>query len=166
MEEAHEIMVESLQILAEHALKYHMSLAIENHVLAPFSLMNGKNRLLLGVTAQELLKIVAEVGGDNIGILIDVGHLKVSANTLGFSPYEFIKILSPNTIAVHLSDNNGDFDEHRVIRGDSWFWEPLRDLFSNDIPCVLEASSCSVVQIAEQLELTRLHMKLKKRNVG
>ena len=49
MEEAETTFVESVRALADYARSFDMNILIENNVLAPFNLIEGKNALLLGM---------------------------------------------------------------------------------------------------------------------
>ena len=161
-DEAQETLLESVQGLADHASEHDMVLAIENHVLTSNYLIEGKNELLLGVTAEEILDVISSTQRENVAALIDLGHLKVSAKTLGFSPHNFIRDLSPHTIALHLSDNNGFLDEHKSVLEDSWFWEILCTYISRDIFWILEVHECSISQIIDQVMLISSHFKKLK----
>ena len=51
---------------------------------------------------------------DKVGLLVDVAHLKVSANTLNFKPEQYLLKLNKYIKAYHLSDNNGLADENKI----------------------------------------------------
>ena len=59
---------------------------------------------------------------DNVGLLVDLAHLKVSANTEKFCKFEFLDATAKYTDAYHLSDNNGLADTNDPISANSWFW--------------------------------------------
>ncbi len=59
----------------------------------------------------------------DIKLLIDVAHLKVSANTLNYNPKDLLSALKKETSAYHLSDNDGLADTNEPITNKSWFWE-------------------------------------------
>ena len=52
---------------------------------------------------------------DNLGLLIDVAHLKVSANTLSFSAVDYLEAFYDSVDAYHLSDNLGFEDSNDEI---------------------------------------------------
>jgi uncharacterized protein (UPF0276 family) len=60
----------------------------------------------------------------NLGIVLDMGHLDISANLLGFNKYDFIKKLlnkyGDRIYEVHLSANNKIIDQHKRILENSW----------------------------------------------
>ena len=158
IEQAREIFLESIQLLADYALKHGITLAIENHALAPFHLIEGKNELLLGVTAEDLLHVIERAQRHNLAILIDVGHLKVSARTLCFSPHEFMRDLSLYTRILHLSENSGDMDEHQILHEDSWFWEILSLSGFRDTFWVFEGIHCGLAEIMKQITLINSYL--------
>ncbi len=152
-EVAYNIFVESLELLADYATQYGVGLLIENNILAPFNLIDGCNELLLGVTSGDLATILQTVSSDNCGLLLDVGHLRVSANTLGFSPELFLQELGPAVQAIHLSENDGLCDSNQEVSEDSWFWDPLGKTVTQEIVWVLEAYNLSLSSIRSQLAL-------------
>ena len=64
---------------------------------------------------------------ENLFFLVDVAHLKVSANTLNFNPREYLEIFKDKIGGYHLSDNNGLVDSNKEISKSSWFWPHLRN---------------------------------------
>jgi sugar phosphate isomerase/epimerase len=94
---------------------------VENNVLAPFNLVDGVNQSLLGVTAEDLLEILELTGSPQLGLLLDLGHLKVSARALGFSPEKALAAAAHRTEILHLSDNDGTEDKNLPFGPDAWF---------------------------------------------
>ena len=62
----------------------------------------------------------------DIGLLLDVAHLKVSSKTLGFNLQKAHRDLSKIITAYHLSDNNGFQDSNQKFDKKSWFWKNLK----------------------------------------
>lgn len=150
---AEEIFIKSLRDIADYGTSKGVDLIIENNVAAPFNLIDGKNELLLGVTSEDLLKIFYAVGHDNLSLLLDVGHLKVSAQSLGFSPEEFIRDLAGYVRAIHLSDNDGSSDTNDPITNTSWFWNPLTRYIPTEVFWILEVYNLTLESIKEQFSL-------------
>ena len=129
--------VQSLIELNEYAENCGIKIAIENNVLAAHNQVNGKNELFLMCEYWEFERLLGEIGSDNLGILLDIGHLKVASNTLGFDAEYFIQRLKGRVFAVHLHENNGKADEHICpIKGD-WSLNIVSKHF-RDVPVVLE----------------------------
>ena len=55
----------------------------------------------------------------NVQLLVDVGHLKVSAHTLGYDRISFLNDTSAWTTAFHISENNALEDENQSPNKDS-----------------------------------------------
>ena len=111
--------------LSSYAKRNNIKLLIENNVFSHANKLSfGKNPFLM-IDLKETLEI-AEQTDQNVGLLIDVGHLKVSSNIQSFCKYEFIEMLAPHTFAYHLSENNGLEDSNQLFTNDSWFWPYIR----------------------------------------
>jgi sugar phosphate isomerase/epimerase len=123
--DAIEVFLENVNLLADAALKDGMSLLVENNV---FSFNNhrqfGQNPFLM-TSADECIYIMRNTPS-NVNLLIDVAHLKVSANTMGYDPIEFLKACNFWINAYHLSDNDGMTDSNQSFSEESWFWPHLK----------------------------------------
>jgi len=144
---------ESLRCLCRYGQERRVRILIENNVLAPFNLVDGRNEMLLGVTAQDLLDIVAKVGMSNLGLLIDVGHLKVSSGLLGFSTNSFLDAVAPFVEAFHLSDNDGVKDDNRAFWGDAWFLKHLVEFPTASL--VIEVCGAGESEVGRMISLLR-----------
>ncbi len=128
---------ESVADLCLYAENLGISLLIENNVLSQGNVVNGKNALLLCVTPDDVEELFDEVRSPALGLLLDVGHLKVSARTMGFDRDAAIRQMARHVRAVHVSDNDGDVDDNSPFERDAWFLSHLRDLVPR-APCVVE----------------------------
>ena len=93
-------------------------------------------------------------------MLLDTGHLKVSARTLNFDPKKFIERFKPHIKIVQISDNDGTADQNLPVREDSWFWAYLPWRQVDYVS--LEVSNQSMETLLEQLQLTKNQIKSKK----
>ena len=69
----------------------------------------------------ECLKVINKLP-ENVKLLVDVAHLKISSKTLNFAPEGFLKSCNNIIGGYHLSDNNGLSDTNEKFNEDSWFW--------------------------------------------
>ena len=105
--------------------------------------------------AWEFEKLFQEIKPENLGILLDLGHLKVTSNLLKFNPYEFIYKLRDKIRIIHIHENYGKLDEHRCIKkkGD-WSLGIVNRYFKNtNIPIVLECKSKDERELKKTLML-------------
>ena len=123
---AKNIFIERVNTLAKFAETKNITLLIENNVLSLNNLEEFKENILLMVDESECAEIMNRVR-NNVKMLVDVAHLKVSSNSLNFDRISFLKKLDKWIFAYHLSDNNGKSDSNEKIRLDSWFWPYIKN---------------------------------------
>jgi sugar phosphate isomerase/epimerase len=146
--------IERVNQLSDWAEKKGVQLLIENNVLsaANFEEFTGNPFLLTG---PEEAVFIMENTPDNVNLLIDVAHLKVSAQTLSFDPLQMFEQADLWIRAYHLSDNDGLADLNQPVRENSWFWPYLnRDVWYYS----LEVYNVTTKVLQEQYQLT--HNKL------
>ena len=118
--------IERVNILAKFAETKNITLLIENNVLSSNNFEEFKENILLMVDEPECTEIMNSVR-NNVKMLVDVAHLKVSSNSLNFDKISFLKKLDKWILAYHLSDNDGNSDSNEKIRLDSWFWPYIKN---------------------------------------
>ena len=103
-----------------------IDLLIENNVNSRENLVNGKNELYLLAEPEETLSFFKQINHPRLGLLVDLGHLNVSAEQLHFNKYQYLKKLAPWIKAFHLSANNGLEDQGLSFTNNEWFIEILK----------------------------------------
>ena len=98
---------------------------IENNVITIENFKKFKQNPLLLTHPDEIIKFFKKCDKD-VGLLLDVGHLKVSAKTLGFDLLKAHEMLKPYIKGYHLSDNNGLRDSNKKFTKKSWFYDKLK----------------------------------------
>ena len=111
----------ALKILSKFSLEYNVKLLIENNVLNKSNFKKFGTNPLLMTDIPGTEEIIENLDG-KVNLLIDVAHLKVSANTLNFSAVDYLNKFRNYTKAYHLSDNDGLSDSNDIIKKNSWFW--------------------------------------------
>ena len=147
--EAMQRFLERVNLLADRARELGVELLIENNVLSANNAIEFEEPPLLLLTDDECVDVMRQTP-DNVNLLIDVAHLKVSANSLNFDPVNFLKRCNNWIRAYHLSDNNGLHDSNEPVDSDSWFWPYLKrdlDYYS------LEVYNMTPMELAQQYEL-------------
>ena len=104
----------------------------------------------------EFERLFSEINSKNLGVLLDIGHLKVTANLLKFDANKFIGKLKDKIFAVHVHENNGRLDEHKCIREGDWSLGIVDSYFKNkNIPIVLECKCNNEKELGTSLLLLR-----------
>jgi len=138
-EKSYEIFKSSILQILDYAEKRDINLAIENNVLAENNLIDGKNKVLLFCELWEFEKFFREIKSRNLGILLDLGHLKVTSNSLNFDANKFISKLKNKIFGIHIHENNGRVDQHSIVKEGDWSVNIINSYFKNiDIPIVFE----------------------------
>ncbi len=107
-------------------IKIHgLSLLIENNVLNSALFNKLKQNPFLCCDPYETLEIFGNKNLD-INLLLDLAHLKVSSNSLGFDFFNAVELLAPITQAVHISDNDGKRDSNETFNDQSDVLQALK----------------------------------------
>jgi len=149
-EEHKQIFLESLKIILKEAKGMGMQFLIENNVIAPFNIVEGKNPLLC-CESSEINWLFNEVNDTELGLLLDTAHLKVSCQTLGLQKDNELKNIEPWIRAIHHSDNNGLVDDNQLIDNNYWFL-PYLERFKNLLH-VIEVKNIGIDVIKDQINL-------------
>jgi len=133
--------------LAMHAKKNEILLLIENNVCPPE--LQGK---LLLQTPDDFIEFFHRITDDNIGILLDFGHLNVTSKTFEFDRTAFVDKLAPCIKGFHIHDNDGRSDTHQSIGADSWVLDVLKDPWFSNAEVVVEAQFQDVQSLKEHID--------------
>jgi len=120
-----------------------VQLLIENNVCP--SHLAGK---LLLVCPEDVAEIWGLVGNSDLGMLLDTGHLLVSAATHGYAPDEFVSAASSVVSAFHLHENDGVADRHEPARIGGWAVTAIGTAPFDTLPVTVEAKFADVTSLA------------------
>jgi sugar phosphate isomerase/epimerase len=150
-DECIEVFVNRVTRLAEIADRLGIELMIENNVLSAKNAHEFSGNPLLMCDPQECQEIMGMLPG-SVKQLIDVAHLKVSANSLNFDPSTMFEVGHERIAGYHLSDNNGLEDSNQAFDEDAWFWPHLK----KDVGYyTVEVYGCTPEQLLQQANLVR-----------
>ncbi|KGG12106.1 MULTISPECIES: sugar phosphate isomerase/epimerase family protein [Prochlorococcus] len=119
------LFIDRLNIISERARELGVDLLVENNVISKANFKEFQSDPFLMSTCEECIYVMKNTP-DNINLLVDLAHLKVSATTLSYNPIEFLNLVSKWIKGYHLSDNNGIRDENKPVTLNSWFWPYLK----------------------------------------
>jgi sugar phosphate isomerase/epimerase len=142
--------IDRVNSLSEFAEREGVKLLIENNVISKNNFEKFGEDPLLMTTAEEAEYIMKNTN-NKVGLLLDVAHLKVSANTLGFDPIDYFILCNEWIEGYHLSDNDGYADSNHSVKENSWFWSYLKDDLNYH---TLEVYSTNMDTLKKQMKLT------------
>lgn len=148
---------ESTKEILEYAKSRAIKLAMELNVVQKFNLDKGKNNLLLFADYEEAQLFYKNFNKNEIGILLDLGHIAVTSYWLKFDKDDFVKLLQDKVSVVHVSNNNGFEDQHKSLTKNCWQASKLK-LFKK-IPITLETMNLDVKQIKTNTQIAKECMR-------
>lgn len=137
---AQKIFYENLDQLMRISVKGNQRLAVEN--LFPYSAEKDYSLMAVPSEIQEFMGFAKN--HENLGLLLDLGHLNVAAQVHGFKAIDCAQQLLSDypdkVFELHLSENDGSADSHKVNKSDSWQLNLLEEYYSvvEKIPVVFE----------------------------
>ncbi len=125
MAESRTTLKQACKEVAAYGSARSVGLLLENNVVAKTNCPDGKNDRNHLADPQESLALMDLFEDLGIGVLLDTGHLNVSATTLGFDREALIELLRPHIRVAQISDNDGTQDQNRPVTAGSWFWNEV-----------------------------------------
>ena len=117
--------IKSVNHLSNYARNHNVNLLIENNVLTKKNYFRFNCNPFLFVDDKEINDVMPNFP-KNVKLLLDVGHLNVSAKTLKFDKINFISKCNKWIKGYQLSENNGLEDENKPIKSNSWFLKHIK----------------------------------------
>ena len=155
-DEVMDCFLERVHTLARGAEQLGIRLLLENNVVSQVNLQAQGEDAFLMTTPLECEEVMHRTP-DNVGLLLDVAHLKVSANSLGYDPVEMFERCNDWVGAYHLGEDDGESDTNEPVRKDSWFWPHLR---SDTDYLSLEVYRVPTETLTEQVDLVQQQLDL------
>ena len=112
-ESAIEVFVDRVNRISSYAKEKGIMILLENNVISNANLSHFGTNPFLMTDHMEALKIMNSTD-DNVGLLVDVAHLKVSSGSENFCKHEYLDSTSDFTFAYHFSDNDGKSDTNEA----------------------------------------------------
>ena len=109
----------------KYAKKRKVKILVENNVITKKNLYLFKDNPLLLTNPKEITNFFKQLPKD-IGLLLDVGHLKVSSKSENFDLKNAIIKLNKLTKGYHLSENNSFADQNKPFVKKVWFYKYLK----------------------------------------
>jgi sugar phosphate isomerase/epimerase len=152
-EVALELFTERTTQLANYAENRGIRLLVENNVLSNQNYVENGEDILLLSSPSEIDKYFRSVQGQ-VGLLLDVGHLKVSCKTFGLDLVQSFKHIDRWTEGYHLSENSGLADDHEIFDMNAWFISLLNPAIDFATLEVNNSTPQEISKLASMLEGT------------
>lgn len=117
----------------------------------------------LGSTFRELKEIISSVSED-MGLLLDLGHLNIASHMLDFDKFKFLEQylseFGSRLHEVHFSENNGKADRHLPLKKDSWQLGVLKDISAIPLHKECPRIYCLEARGISDLDLLKMNMEM------
>ena len=141
--------------LADYSEERGVQLLVENNVLSYANTHLINDNPLMASCPESTAELFSELPA-KVKLLVDVAHLKVSANTLGYCPYAYLERFDNLIGGYHLSDNNGLEDSNQEFDESAWFWPYLKE----DVEYVsIEVYSEDLELLKKQYDLASIQLQ-------
>lgn len=150
---AFNIFVNSLKEILNYTTDKNVKVAIELNVPSGFNIVNGKNKFLLLCEYWEIENLFKKINSLNLGLLLDLGHLKVASHWLKFNKDWFVDKVANKVFEIHIHENNGRQDLHLNIDENSWCLDVINKKIFRNTPICLEAHNLTIRDIKKSYNL-------------
>lgn len=153
-ERAYERFCSAYQYLSKQCMDSGIELFLENNVLSSdnYGEFEGHNYMMM-TDYCSIMKMKEQL---DFNLLLDLGHLHVSARTLGLDFQEECRNLKKCVSWVHLSDNNGVIDEHRPLEEKSRILQEFRKIYISDMNVTLETVG-DIQEIIKSMQFVQMN---------
>ena len=125
---------------------------LENNVLSEENYKNfGYRNYFMMTDYASIMKIKKQL---DFNLLLDLGHLYVSSNSLGLDYEQECNALKEHVKWIHISENNGVVDEHKTLREKSIIINEFYKLQKPLINVTLETTG-DIEEILDSVELIK-----------
>lgn len=90
----------------------------------------------------------------DFNLLLDLGHLHVSANALGLDYTQECNYLKEYVKWIHMSENDGIYDEHKPLKINSKITEEFHKMYTPDMNVTLETVG-NIKEILASIEIIK-----------
>lgn len=129
-----------------------IQLYLENNVLSQENYQEFKYQNYFMMTDYESIMYLKEQ--IHFDLLLDLGHLHVSSDTLGLDYEQECNKLKKYVRWIHISENNGIYDEHKPLRNGSVILKEFQKIFHSDLSVTLETVG-EINDILNSIELIK-----------
>lgn len=151
-EEAYDRMVEAVSHIVPYAKARGIRIAIETE-----GSVLKKDHLLMQRPG-EYERFFRDFSTDDIGINLNIGHLRLASSAFGFEIQKFVDLVADYVVAMELSHNNGLEDEHLPLIEGEWYWKTICDPRFDQVYKILEFRNVNIDTILSNIEMCQRYL--------
>jgi len=140
-------MYHALDEVVKYAQLNYVNIAIETE-----GSLNNKDHLLMQ-QPEEYEVLMKRYSSGDLGINLNIGHLNLAANAFDFNRYDFVNLIQNYILAMELSHNDGQEDQHLPLEKENWYWDIILDQRFKNSYKILEFRNTSTNHIQQNVNL-------------
>ena len=142
-------MYRSIDTIIEFAADKDITIAIETE-----GSVTNADKLLMQEPA-EYREFIKRYASTDIGINLNIGHLNLAAHHFSFDRLEFALDIKDFVVAMELSHNDMQNDDHRPLERDQWYWSLINAPEFSNVPKILEYRNATSGELGQSVALFR-----------
>jgi sugar phosphate isomerase/epimerase len=146
---AKDLMYQALDEVVKYAALKKIKIAIETE-----GSLKKKGHLLMQ-QPHEYEEFMTKFSVSEIGINLNIGHLNLAANAFDFDRIAFVELVQDHIVAMELSHNDGEEDQHQPLQSGEWYWDIINDRRFESAFKILEFRNTQIAEIARNVQLIR-----------
>jgi len=146
-QKANKLMYSMMDEIVKYSQSKKIKIAIETE-----GSLNKKDHLLMQ-KPEEYEEFMSKYSFSDIGINLNIGHLNLAANAFDFNRYDFVNLIQNYILAMELSHNDGQEDQHLPLEKENWYWDIILDQRFKNSYKILEFRNTSINQIQQNVNL-------------
>lgn len=151
-DEAYDRFCSAYENISEQCKANGIELFLENNVLSAENHTRfGYCNCLMMTDYASIMRMKEQL---EFNLLLDLGHLHVSAKTLGLDFQTECEKLKEYARWIHLSENNGIFDEHKPLKADSEILKEFNRMYISGMNVTLETTG-RINEILQSMQLVQ-----------
>ncbi len=149
-EQAYDRFCSAYKYIAGLCAENNIALYLENNVLNAENYKRfGNHDYLMMTNYDSIMKLRSQL---EFNLLLDLAHLHVSSRALGLDYLEECEKLKDYVRWIHISENDGIFDEHKPLKNDSAIMKGMEIVYRSGMDITLETVG-SIQEICESVKL-------------
>lgn len=146
-QQAGETMLRGIETIVERARRRGVRVAMESE-----GSVRKKGHLLMQTPA-EFERLLRRFAPDELGVNLNIGHLNLASAAFGFAKEELVAVVASHMVAIEMSHNYGQDDDHLPLQKDGWYWPLLADRRFAGMPKILEVRETALDQLLRNVHL-------------
>lgn len=146
-EKGYDRMLKGLEVVVNYANKLNVKIAIETEGSVK------KHNHLLMQKPEEFQKLFKFFDPSDLGINLNIGHLNLAKKLFKFQAQDFISLIENYIVAMELSHNTGEEDDHLPLIKEGWYWDAILDKRFVNVFKILEFRNSKIIEVIENINL-------------